>query len=71
MVVHEACKKGGVGAEIASIVMEKAFDCLDAPIGRVGAQSSPIPFAETLENVVLPSAETIKEKCLEVLGYEI
>jgi hypothetical protein len=40
--------------------MEKAFDCPDAPI----------PFAETIESV-LPSAETIKEKCLEVLGYEI
>ena len=71
VVVHEACKKGGVGAEIASQVMERAFDCLDAPVGRVGALESPIPFAESLEKVVLPSVETIKEKCLEVLDYKI
>jgi pyruvate/2-oxoglutarate/acetoin dehydrogenase E1 component len=70
VVVHEACKKGGIGAEIASQVMERAFDCLDAPVGRVGALESPIPFAESLEKVVLPSVETIKEKCFEVLGYE-
>ena len=50
--------------------MEKAFDCFDAPIERVGTLEASIPFTETLESVS-PSAETIKEKYLEVLGYEI
>lgn len=66
----EACRMGSVSAEIASLVMEKAFDCFDAPIGRVGTLEAPIPFTETMESV-LPSLETIKEECLEVLGYEI
>ncbi len=68
LIVHEAYKKGGIGAEIASLVNEKAFDYLDTSIMRVGAQESPIPFAESLENVIIPGVDDIKEKCMELMA---
>lgn len=49
-VLHEAVKQGGVGAELSSIVAEEAMDYLDAPIVRIGAPFTPIPFSPTLEN---------------------
>ena len=48
-IAHEAVKQGGVGAEISAIVAEEAIDCLDAPIVRVGAPFTPVPFARPLE----------------------
>ncbi|MFB3905762.1 MAG: alpha-ketoacid dehydrogenase subunit beta [Acidobacteriota bacterium] len=68
VIVHEAYRRGGIGAEIASLVMEKVFDYLDAPIGRVGALETPIPFAESLEREVLPSLERIERACFDVVG---
>ena len=61
VVVHEAVKRGGFGAEIAAMVMEKAFDYLDAPVERVGAPDVPMPFNDTLERWVIPSPERIVE----------
>jgi len=68
VVVHEAVRKGGVGAEIAATIMEKALDYLDAPVGRVGAMETPVPFAEPLESAVLPSTQNIHEACQAVMG---
>ncbi|MBW1711589.1 MAG: alpha-ketoacid dehydrogenase subunit beta [Deltaproteobacteria bacterium] len=68
VVVHEAVKRVGFGAEVAAAIMEKAFDDLDGPVLRVGAKESPIPFAESLEEVVLPSVSDIKEACLALVG---
>jgi pyruvate/2-oxoglutarate/acetoin dehydrogenase E1 component len=59
MIVHEACKTGGIGAEIAAIVAEKGIDFLDAPIRRVAALDTPIPFGLRLESFVLPNVEDI------------
>ena len=63
LIAHESYKKGGVGAEIASQVMEKAFDYLDAGIERLGEKEAPIPFAETLDKVSVPCEEYNKKKC--------
>ncbi len=68
VVVHEAVKKAGFGAEIAASIMEKAFDDLDGPVARVGAKEAPIPFAESLEQVVLPSVADIAAACRYVVG---
>jgi len=68
LIVHEACKKGGIGAEIACLVMDKAFDYLDASIMRVGEKEAPIPFAESLENIIVPGVTEIKEKCIALMG---
>jgi pyruvate/2-oxoglutarate/acetoin dehydrogenase E1 component len=59
MIVHEACKTAGIGAEIAAMVAEKGIDFLDAPIRRVAALDTPIPFGLRLESFVLPNVEDI------------
>lgn len=66
VIAHEAWKRGGVGAEIATIVMEKAFDYLDAPVARVGAPDVPMPFNYLLEQRVIPSQEDIVQTILQV-----
>ena len=59
IVVHQAPRRGGFGAEIASTINEKAFDELDNPVVRIGALDTPVPFAPQLENFVLPTADRI------------
>jgi len=59
VVVHEAVRSGGLGAEIAAQVQEHAFDHLDAPVARVGAPAAPIPFSPALESAYVPDAERI------------
>lgn len=61
MVLHEAPKTGGVGGDIAARIAEEAFMDLDAPIARVAARDSFVPFAEPLEKYVLPSVDEIIE----------
>ncbi|MFE4523759.1 alpha-ketoacid dehydrogenase subunit beta [Cytobacillus firmus] len=68
IIVHEAVKIGGVGAEIAAMVQEEVFDYLDAPIQRVGAPFTPVPYSKPLENFYLPNEEdiinTVKKICV-------
>jgi pyruvate/2-oxoglutarate/acetoin dehydrogenase E1 component len=59
VVVHEAHKTGGVGAEIVTRIMEEAFDQLDAPIERVAALDVPVPYSRPLEQTVLPGVGDI------------
>ena len=61
-VVHEAVRFGGLGGEIASQIAEEAFDYLDAPIERIGAPFSPVPFSPVLEKEWVPNAEMIGER---------
>jgi pyruvate/2-oxoglutarate/acetoin dehydrogenase E1 component len=59
VIAHEAVQHGGFGAEIAAAVQGAAFDDLDAPIERVGAPFTPVPFSPPLEDAWLPGAEEI------------
>jgi pyruvate/2-oxoglutarate/acetoin dehydrogenase E1 component len=59
VVVHEACKTGGFGGEIASLIMENVFDYLDAPIKRVTGLDTPIPYASQLSYAVIPNPDEI------------
>src|SRR5262249_40286403 len=61
VVAHEGWKRWGFGAEVAAMVAEKAIDWLDAPILRVGARDSPMPYNDKLERLVIPSADDIAE----------
>jgi len=61
VVVYEGYKTCGVGAEIAALIMEKAFDYLDAPIVRVAGEDVPIPMSPVLEEAAIPSKEKIIE----------
>ena len=53
VVVHEATRKFGVGAEISSMIHETLFRTLKAPVGRVGSAYSPVPFSPALEKAFL------------------
>jgi 2-oxoisovalerate dehydrogenase E1 component len=59
LVVHEAVKRGGVGAELCAAVIEKAFGYLDAPPLRLGAREVPMPYNDGLERATIPSEEDI------------
>ncbi len=54
VIVHEACRTGGFGAELAARIQAELFDELDAPVLRVAAKDVPIPFSPPLEDFVLP-----------------
>lgn len=60
-VVHEAPIMGGFGAEVTSIVTEKAFDYLDAPPLRIGGLNVPMPYNDVLEQATIPSQARIIE----------
>ena len=59
VIVHEACKTGGFGGEVAALIMENAFDYLDAPVERVTGLDTPIPYAEPLYRTVIPNPDWI------------
>jgi 2-oxoisovalerate dehydrogenase E1 component len=59
VIVHEAVKRGGFGAELAALVSEKAIDELDAPITRVAARAVPMPYNDTLERATIPKQQDI------------
>jgi len=61
VVAHEAVTRMGFGAEVAAVVQHQAFDWLDAPIERVGARFTPIPFAPIMEEYVVPHAKDVVE----------
>jgi len=57
--VEEGWPFAGIGAEIAAIMMEQAFDWLDAPVARVAGEDVPLPYAANLEKLALPNADKI------------
>jgi acetoin:2,6-dichlorophenolindophenol oxidoreductase subunit beta len=59
IIAHEAVRFGGFGAEVAAQIQEAAFDYLDAPVGRVAAPFSPVPFTPALERHYVPDAAAI------------
>lgn len=67
IVVHEAVKRGGVGGDIAAMIMEEAYDDLDAPVMRICGKNTTIPYNLELEKVCVPSAENIIEGILEMV----
>ncbi|MEK6228281.1 MAG: alpha-ketoacid dehydrogenase subunit beta [Actinomycetota bacterium] len=69
VVLHEATRSCGVGAEVCSLIAEEAFEDLDGPVVRVTAPDVPIPFSPPLERAVLPQVDDVKEACRELLAY--
>jgi pyruvate/2-oxoglutarate/acetoin dehydrogenase E1 component len=61
IVVDEGYGRYGVTAELASVIAEGAFYSLDAPVKRMGAMHVPIPFSPTLEDVTVPTEQTVFE----------
>jgi 2-oxoisovalerate dehydrogenase E1 component beta subunit len=69
LLAHEATRSCGVGAELAALISEQAFEHLDAPLVRLTAPDVPIPFSPPLEQHVLPGLDDMKEACRELLAY--
>ena len=69
LIAHEATRACGVGAEVAALIGEEAFEDLDAPVRRLTAPDVPIPFSPPLEQHVLPGLDDMKEAARELLAY--
>ena len=69
VIVHEACRTGGFGAELAALIQEKLFDVLHAPVKRVAAKDVPMPFSPPLEDFVLPDRHDVVEAVKAVMRY--
>jgi len=62
LIVHEACKTGGYGGELAAVIAgSEAFDYLDAPVIRLAGRDMPIPYNRPLEYHAVPQVENIVE----------
>jgi pyruvate dehydrogenase E1 component beta subunit len=59
ILVEENPYQGGWGATVASIVADEGFETLDAPIRRVAAECVPLPFADVLEDAVIPTVDKV------------
>jgi pyruvate/2-oxoglutarate/acetoin dehydrogenase E1 component len=68
VVAHEAVTRMGFGAEVAAVVQYQAFDYLDAPIERVGAKFTPLPFAPVMEEFVVPHAADVLSAVKRTVG---
>jgi 2-oxoisovalerate dehydrogenase E1 component len=69
LIAHEDCLSWGYGAEIAARIAEEMFDCLDAPVARVGALDTWVGYHPDLEAEILPQVETLVERAEKLLAY--
>jgi len=69
LIVHEDTRTGGIAGEIAARVCESAFGYLDAPISRVTALDTPVPYSPPLEKHFLPNAEKVVAAARELAKY--
>lgn len=69
VIVHEATRTGGFGAEVAAAVTERCFSALDAPIRRVAAADAPTPSHPALEAAFAPQCQTLVEVLRATAAY--
>jgi len=69
IVLHEASISGGLGGEIASRITENLFEYLDAPVLRIAAPDTPVPYSPTLEDAFLPNKDAVLEKARWLARY--
>jgi 2-oxoisovalerate dehydrogenase E1 component beta subunit len=69
LVLHEDTRTGGFGGEIAATIAEEAFEDLDAPVKRVTAPDTPVPFSPPLEKAFIPQAEDVLAGLRELNEY--
>ena len=69
LIVHSATGNTGVGAEVAALIAQEAFEWLDAPIQRLTGLDIPVPFSPPLEDVYRPSAEKIYRLAQELAAF--
>jgi 2-oxoisovalerate dehydrogenase E1 component beta subunit len=69
LVLHEDTLTGGFGAEIAATIAEEAFENLDAPVRRIAAPDTPVPFSPPLEKAFIPQVEDVVAGLKELAEY--
>jgi len=69
IILHEATLTGGIGGEFAARIADKAFEYLDAPIKRVAAIDTPVPYSPPLEAFFLPNKDKVIAAARELLDY--
>jgi pyruvate/2-oxoglutarate/acetoin dehydrogenase E1 component len=69
LVLHEDTRTGGFGGEIAATIAEEAFEDLDAPVKRVTAPDTPVPFSPPLEKAFIPQVEDVASALKELGEY--
>jgi 2-oxoisovalerate dehydrogenase E1 component beta subunit len=69
LVLHEDTLTGGFGAEIAATIAEEAFEDLDAPVRRIAAPDTPVPFSPPLEKAFIPQVEDVVAGLKELAEY--
>src|SRR5215216_4362749 len=69
LVLHEDTRTGGFGAEIAATIAEDAFEHLDAPVKRIAAPDTPVPFSPPLEKAFIPQVEDVVAGLRELAAY--
>jgi pyruvate dehydrogenase E1 component beta subunit len=68
VIAEEGWPHGGVGANLAALVGEQAFDELDAPVQRVSGADVPMPYSKPLEDIAYPHEPQIVDAALAALG---
>jgi 2-oxoisovalerate dehydrogenase E1 component beta subunit len=69
LLLHEDTRTGGMAGELAASITESVFEYLDAPIVRVTAPDTPVPYSPPLEDAFLPNAEKVIEKARWLFRY--
>src|SRR5215218_877869 len=69
LVLHEDTRTGGFGAEIVATIAEEAFEHLDAPVKRIAAPDTPVPFSPPLEKAFIPQVEDVVAGLKELMEY--
>jgi 2-oxoisovalerate dehydrogenase E1 component beta subunit len=69
LVLHEDTRTGGFGAEIAATITEEGFETLDAPVKRIAAPDSPVPFSPPLEKAYIPQVEDVVAGLKDLAEY--
>jgi 2-oxoisovalerate dehydrogenase E1 component beta subunit len=69
LVLHEDTRTAGFGAEVAATVAEEAFEDLDAPVRRLAAPDTPVPFSPPLEKAFIPQADDVVGVLRELAAY--
>ncbi|HUZ24389.1 MAG TPA: alpha-ketoacid dehydrogenase subunit beta [Streptosporangiaceae bacterium] len=69
LIVEENPYQGGWGGTVASIAADEGFELLDAPVRRVAAACVPLPFADALEDQVIPTADSVTAAIRKLVGY--